>query len=105
MLNLILLIYIKTVLFSEKIRILCYYNDAWTRDTFNIHYFINGIPYNLDNDNTDENNNNDNNNNIYNLEKNSSNNLDNLLNGNNNQEGMKYHTLTFFIRFRSNNYP
>ena len=88
-------LYKKTVLFSEKIRILCYYNDAWTRDTFNIHYFINGIPYNLDNDNTDENNNNDNNNNIYNLEKNSSNNLDNLLNGNNNQEGMKYHTLTF----------
>ena len=88
-------LYKKTVLFSEKIRILSYYNDAWSRDTFNIHYFINGIPCNVDiggDDNYKE----DNNispNNILNLEKNSSSNLDNILN--NQSEGMKYHTLTF----------
>ena len=88
-------LYKKTVLFSEKIRILSYYNDAWSRDTFNIHYFINGIPCNVDiggDDNYKE----DNNispNNILNLEKNSSSNLDNILNNQN--EGMKYHTLTF----------
>ena len=94
-------LYKKTVLFSEKIRILSYYNDAWSRDTFNIHYFINGIPYNLDGGNIEENNfnfNENNNNNVFNLEKNSSNNLDNILNGNN-QEGMKYHTLSFSFDF------
>ena len=92
-------LYKKTVLFSEKIRILCYYNDAWSRDTFNIHYFINGIPYNIDgNNNSEENNVNENNNNNFNLEKNSSNNLDNLLNGNA-QEGMRYHTLSFSFDF------
>ena len=99
-------LYKKTVLFSEKIRILSYYNDAWSRDTFNIHYFNNGIPYNNENCNFDdnfyfnENNNNNNaNNNPLNLEKNSSNNLDNILNGNNNQEGMRYHTLSFSFDF------
>ena len=84
-------LYKKTVLFSEKIRILCYYNDSWSRDTFNIHYFVNRIPYLLetgDNDNINE----DNNNNMFNLEKNSSSNLDNILNQN---EAMKFHTLTF----------
>ena len=93
-------LYKKTVLFSEKIRILCYYNDAWTRDTFNIHYFSNGIPYNIEGGNPDGDNYNfnENNNNAFNLERNSSNNLDNLLNGNN-QEGMKYHTLTFSFDF------
>ena len=48
-------LYKKTVLFSEKIRILSYYNDAWSRDTFNIHYFNNGIPYNNENCNSDDN--------------------------------------------------
>ena len=95
-------LYKRTVLFSEKIRILCYYNDAWSRDTFNIHYFINGIPYNLDNGNLDENNFNENNNNItptvFNLEKNNGNNSDNVINGNA-QESMKYHTLTFSFDF------
>ena len=94
-------LYKKTVLFSEKIRILCYYNDAWSRDTFNIHYFINGIPCNIEGGYPEENfnfNDNNNNNNAFNLEKNSSNNLDNILNGNN-QEGMKYHTLTFSFDF------
>ena len=100
-------LYKKTVLFSEKIRILSYYNDAWSRDTFNIHYFNNGIPYNNGEFGSDENlyfneNNNNNNNNINNnannLEKNSSNNLDNILNGNN-QEGMRYHIFFYSIRF------
>jgi len=42
-------LYKKTVLFSEKTKILSYYNNGWSRDTFNIHYFINGMPYQADN--------------------------------------------------------
>ena len=113
-------LYKKTVLFSEKIRILCYYNNGWSRDTFNIHYFINGIPY------QNELNNNINNissNNIFDINNKIINTADsfngvktinsinitnienisslNYINNNtnniesNNQEGMKYHTLTF----------
>ena len=44
-------LYKKTVLFSEKTRILSYYNNGWSRDTFNIHYFINGMPYQIENNN------------------------------------------------------
>ena len=42
-------LYKKTVLFSEKTKILSYYNNGWSRDTFNIHYFINGMPYQIEN--------------------------------------------------------
>ena len=48
-------LYKKTVLFSEKTKILSYYNNAWSRDTFNIHYFINGMPYQIDNYNNNVN--------------------------------------------------
>ena len=114
-------LYKKTVLFNEKIKILCYYNNAWSRDTFNIHYFINGIPY------LTEINNNKNDNFYFNKKSNdykndinidesfSSVKISNSININNNsnlqiincinnytnnfiqynQEGMKYHTLTF----------
>ena len=107
-------LYKKTVLFSEKIKILCYYNNGWSRDTFNIHYFINGIPfltdlnYNYNNlinniilDTNNSKSTNDysssvkdfnNSNNIINTSNNNSN-VD--ININTNQEGMKYHTLTF----------
>ena len=108
-------LYKKTVLFSEKTRILSYYNNGWSRDTFNIHYFINGIPYQTDSNN---NNNNNNNNNTNNNDNNKNINIDsinsyvNCINNNgfsnvnislniennninSNQEGMKYHTLTF----------
>ena len=118
--------YKKTVLFSEKIRILCYYNNAWSRDTFNINYFINGIPYlsemnnnkndNFDFDKNDRNDKNDNGNKNINISESFSsvktansiniNNISNIpsnkcLNNyannfiENNQEGMKYHTLSF----------
>ena len=110
-------LYKKTVLFSEKIRILSYYNNGWSRDTFNIHYFLNGIPYQNDLNN--------NNNITDNLEANENkinivesfnsvklvnsinitnsnsvlanciNNFSNNIENNNNQEGMRYHTLTF----------
>ena len=113
----ILNLYKKTVLFSEKIRILSYYNNGWSRDTFNIHYFLNGIPYQNDLNN--------NNNITDNLEANENkinivesfnsvklvnsinitnsnsvlanciNNFSNNIENNNNQEGMRYHTLTF----------
>ena len=119
--------YKKTVLFSEKVRILCYYNNAWSRDTFNIHYFINGIPYliemnnnkndnsDLDKNNNEAKNNNEEKKNINIAESFSSVKTVNSININNisntqvlncinnytnnfienNQEGMKYHTLTF----------
>jgi hypothetical protein len=108
-------LYKRTVLFSEKARILCYYNNGWSRDTFNIHYFINGIPY--QNDSNSNNNYNDSNKNVTNENINKvkafinnniniGNNNINAINSNNyadtdkndinnNQEGMKYHTLTF----------
>ena len=60
-------LYKKTVLFSEKIKVLCYYNNAWSRDTFDIHYFINGIPFLID-----FRNNNNNHNNSVNLDINNS---------------------------------
>ncbi len=110
-------LYKKTVLFSEKIRILSYYNNGWSRDTFNIHYFLNGIPYqnDLNNNNniTDNLEANDNKINIvesFNSVKlvnsinitnsnsvlaNCINNFSNNIENNNNQEGMRYHTLTF----------
>ena len=114
-------LYKKTVLFNEKIKILCYYNNAWSRDTFNIHYFINGIPY-LTEINNNKNDNfyfnkksNDYKNDInidesfssvkisnsININNNSNLQIINCINNytnnfiQNNQEGMKYHTLTF----------
>ena len=41
-------LYKKSVLFSEKSKILSYYNNGWSRDTFDIHYFINGIPFQIE---------------------------------------------------------
>ena len=110
-------LYKKTVLFNEKIRILSYFNNGWSRDTFNIHYFVNGIPYLIDfnNNNNIIDNFDTNDDKINSVESFSSfkpvNNL-NITNGNsvlsnfinnsvnniennNNQETMKYHTLTF----------
>jgi hypothetical protein len=119
--------YKKTVLFNEKIRILCYYNNGWSRDTFNIHYFINGIPFQIEwNKDSKDNNNKDSNvkeciidmNNIRYLESfesslksvnniniNTNNNatpinyINNSSNNDNNQEAMKYHTLSFSFDF------
>ena len=135
-------LYKKTVLFSEKTKILSYYNNGWSRDTFNIHYFINGMPYQIENYNNGnfvETNIQTNNNNIpisnfnntannifnnFNAIKNFNNinianinstsinrnlniysNLNNNStspnneNNNNNQDGMKYHTLSFCFDF------
>ena len=89
----------KTVLFSEKLKILCYYNNNWTRDTFDIHYFANGIPFQNDNI---QNNNFINNNINLNNEQNNINNFNNINNiteniptENNENSLFKYHTLTF----------
>ncbi len=104
-------LYKRTVLFSEKARVLCYYNNGWSRDTFNIHYFINGIPY-LDNGNNNDNNKNgvsdninkvktfnNNNINIWNSSFNGINYINNNSADMDNQEGMKYHTLSFSFDF------
>ena len=96
----------KTVLFSEKVKVLAYYNNNWTRDTFNVHYYLNGIPYqnensqlNNINNNNNNNNNDNNNNNICNI--NGSNEQNNIIEDkktdNENNNGYKYHTLTFSI--------
>ena len=37
-------LYKKTILFNENVKILSYYNNGWSRDTFDIHYFSNDIP-------------------------------------------------------------
>ena len=37
-------LYKKTSLFNENVKILSYYNNGWSRDTFDIHYFSNDIP-------------------------------------------------------------
>ena len=92
-------LYKKTVLFNEKIRILSYYNNGWTRDTFNVHYFINGID-----------NNNINSSNIYeiNIMESNTNDVNSNVNNHNQDknnmppttdEGWKYHTLTFSFDF------
>ena len=110
-------LYKKTVLFNEKIKILSYFNNGWSRDTFNIHYFVNGIPYLIDFNNNNNNiidnfdTNDDKINSVESFSVKPINNL-NITNGNsiltnfinnsvnniennNNQETMKYHTLTF----------
>ena len=38
-----------TIILSDKTKILCYYNNAWCRDTFNILYYLNNIPYLMEN--------------------------------------------------------
>ena len=83
----------KTLLFNEKIKVLAYYNNNWTRDTFNIHYYLNGIPYQNDNSQLYYNNN------IYNISGiNEQNNItENKQTENENNIGYKYHTLTFSI--------
>ena len=93
-------LYKKTVLFNEKIRILSYYNNGWSRDTFNIHYFINGIDNsNINNSNIYEINIMESNSNEANSNANNHNQDKANLPVNNNDEGWKYHTLTFSFDF------
>ncbi len=91
----------KSIILNEHVRVLCYYNNYWSRDTFNIYFYSNNIPcyseeqnnininynYNYfhgDVNNTGNNNNNDNNNDI---------------NENNDNEINYFNTLTFSFNF------
>ena len=85
----------KTVLFNEKIKVLAYYNNNWSRDTFNVHYYLNGIPFQNDNSQL----NNYDNNNVFNINGvDGQNNIsENKQTDNDNNLGYSYHTLTFSI--------
>ena len=90
----------KSIILNEHVRVLCYYNNYWSRDTFNIYFYPNNIPcysevqnnininynynYFQNNINNTENNNNDNNNDI---------------NENNDNEINYFNTLTFSFNF------
>ena len=103
------------IILNNTTRILCYYNGQWSRDTNNIYYYQNDIPYLIDNNNTINNMNNNNliNNNLdtnsnlatnYNINdllninspsnNNQTNNNSNNINNSNNKS-IIYHTLTF----------
>ena len=75
-LNIINLVKNKIIL-NDKTRILCYYNGQWSRDTSEVYYYPNEIPYLIEN-NSPINTNNDNNGNIT-----------------NNNKSLNFHTLTF----------
>ena len=89
----------KTIILNNNTRILCYYNGQWTRDTENVYYYQNDIPYLIDNNNLNNNNSDNNlmnNFNIMELLINSSNNISNSnQNNTNNNNSLKFHTLTF----------
>ena len=90
----------KSIILNENVRVLCYYNNYWCRDTFNIYFYSNNIPcyseeqnnininynynYSQDDINNTGNNNNDNNNDI---------------NENNDNEINYFNTLTFSFNF------
>ena len=82
-LNIINLVKNKIIL-NNKTKILCYYNGQWTRDTNDVYYYPNDIPYLIDHNVTNNNNNN-------NIENNNA----NATNNNNNSKSFNFHTLTF----------
>ena len=82
---------------NDTVKILSYFNDGWSRDTFNIYYYQNGIPNN--NEKSLLNNNNNNNNGINLTLSNFSNNKinlkDSINNNNDNNIIPTFYTLTF----------
>jgi len=81
---------------NDTVKILSYFNDGWSRDTFNIYYYPNGIPNN--NEKTLLNNNNNNNNGINLTLSNFSNyniNSKDINNNNSNNILPTFYTLTF----------
>ena len=95
------------IILNNKTRILCYYNGQWSRDTKNVFYYQNDIPYLIDNNNNNNNNtnnlvtnsnvNNDNSNSNLNLTTNVNDILNHNITNNNQGNGKTiiYHTLTF----------
>ena len=85
------------IILNNKTRIPCYYNGHWSRDTNNVYYYQNDIPYITDNNNTNLSNI-DNNDNFILNNSNKNDLLNYNLTNNNNQNSIKsiaYHTLTF----------
>ena len=81
----------KNIIFNDTVRVLCYYNNSWSRDTHNIFYYINDLPYLMELDN----NSNNINNNLNSSNENDENNNESLINNNKYQ----FHTLTFSFDF------
>ena len=82
----------KSIILNNDTRILCYYNGQWSRDTNDVYYYMNDIPYLIDNNsiNNDINLSNNNINDLLNINLNSNNS-----NQNNNNNILNFHTLTF----------
>ena len=78
------------IIFNNKTRILCYYNGEWSRDTSNVFYYQNDIPYLINNIYNSTNILHD-----YNSENNNNTNNVNTYNSNQNNKSLCYHTLTF----------
>ena len=76
-LNIINLVKNKIIL-NNKTRILCYYDGQWSRDTNDVYYYPNDIPYLIDNNLINNNNTNNDNANLT-----------------NNNKSFNFHTLTF----------
>ena len=82
----------KSIILNNDTRILCYYNGQWSRDTHDVYYYMNDIPYLIDNNPT---------NNEINISNNNMNDLLNInLNSNNSNQNsnnniLNFHTLTF----------
>ena len=82
---------------NDTVKILSYFNDGWSRDTFNIYYYPNGIPNNNEKNLLNYNNNNNNGINLtlsnfsnYNISS-----KDTINNNNNNNIIPTFYTLTF----------
>ena len=80
----------KTILFNDNVRVLCHYNDSWSRNTNNVYYYANSIVIPQS-----ETNNNNNNNSNSNITSNNNNNNTNSKQTQNEQGDIQYHTLTF----------
>ena len=80
----------KSIILNNDTRILCYYNGQWSRDTNDVYYYMNDIPYLIDNNsvNNDINISNNNLNDLLNINLNSN-------NSNQNNNNLNFHTLTF----------
>ena len=82
----------KTILFNDNVRVLCHYNDAWSRNTNNVYYYANSIiiPQSETNNNGNGSNSNTNNN-----TNNNANNTNSKQPQNEQCDNIQYHTLTF----------
>lgn len=83
----------KTILFNDNVRVLCHYNDAWSRNTNNVYYYANSII--IPQSETNNNNNNGNCSNSNTNNNNNGNNTNSKQPQNEQCDNIQYHTLTF----------